>query len=117
MPEKQYDHKQIEEKWFERWQDATFYEAEADSSRPKFYVREMLPYPSGKLHMGHVRVFTINDVIARYQRMQGKHVLRLAADPVTRSWPLPGGGQPTPFQGALPPAGGLTIAVKTVSAG
>ena len=51
MPEKPYDHNQIELKWHERWKDATFYKAEENSGRPKFYVLEMLPYPSGTLHI------------------------------------------------------------------
>jgi leucyl-tRNA synthetase len=75
MPEKQYDHKQIEEKWFERWRDATFYQADEDSSRPKFYVLEMLPYPSGTLHIGHIRNYSIGDALARYKWMRGFNVL------------------------------------------
>ena len=54
MPEKPYDHNQIELKWHARWQDATFYKAEENSSRPKYYVLEMLPYPSGTLHIGQI---------------------------------------------------------------
>jgi leucyl-tRNA synthetase len=65
MPEKPYDHNQIELKWHERWKDATFYKAEENSSRPKFYVLEMLPYPSGTLHIGHIRKYSIGDALAR----------------------------------------------------
>ena len=58
------------------WDTSHCFEVGEDADREKFYCLTMFPYPSGNLHMGHVRVFTINDVIARYQRMQGRHVLQ-----------------------------------------
>ncbi len=76
MPEKPYDHKTIEMKWFERWeQDPTLYAPEENSARPKYYVLEMLPYPSGTLHIGHIRNYTIGDALARYKWMRGYNVL------------------------------------------
>jgi leucyl-tRNA synthetase len=75
MPEKPYDHNQIESKWFARWENATFYKAEERSARPKYYVLEMLPYPSGTLHIGHIRNYSIGDALARYKWMRGFNVL------------------------------------------
>ncbi len=76
MPEIPYDHKEIELKWHERWNsDPSLYKAEADSTRPKYYVLEMLPYPSGSLHIGHLRVYAIGDALARYMWMRGYSVL------------------------------------------
>jgi leucyl-tRNA synthetase len=75
MPEKPYDHNQIELKWHERWQNADFYKAEENSTKPKFYVLEMLPYPSGTLHIGHIRNYSIGDALARYKWMRGFNVL------------------------------------------
>src|SRR4051794_33150316 len=75
MPEKPYDHIAIELKWHERWQNADFYKAEENSSKPKFYVLEMLPYPSGTLHIGHIRNYSIGDALARYKWMRGFNVL------------------------------------------
>jgi leucyl-tRNA synthetase len=75
MPEKPYDHNQIELKWHERWSGAHHYKAEENSAKPKFYVLEMLPYPSGTLHIGHIRNYSIGDALARYKWMRGFNVL------------------------------------------
>ncbi len=70
-----YDYRAIEKKWQQRWAQAQEFAAREDSSRPKFYVLEMLPYPSGALHIGHVRNYSLGDSIARLKRMQGFNVL------------------------------------------
>jgi leucyl-tRNA synthetase len=71
-----YDPQRVETKWFERWRsDLQLYAAEPDSTKKKFYVLEMLPYPSGALHMGHVRNYAIGDALARYMWMNGYNVL------------------------------------------
>ncbi len=74
--EERYDAQAIEKKWSERWQqDTALYAAEPKSTKPKYYVLEMLPYPSGALHMGHVRNYSIGDALARYMWMNGYNVL------------------------------------------
>ena len=74
--DERYNAHQVEEKWAERWQaDASLYAAERNSTKPKYYVLEMLPYPSGALHMGHVRNYSIGDALARYMWMNGYNVL------------------------------------------
>ncbi len=74
--DERYDAQRVETKWFERWrQNAALYSAEPDSTKKKYYVLEMLPYPSGALHMGHVRNYSIGDALARYMWMNGYNVL------------------------------------------
>jgi leucyl-tRNA synthetase len=76
VPDERYDPQRVEEKWFQRWQqDSSLYAAEPDSTKKKYYVLEMLPYPSGALHMGHVRNYAIGDALARYMWMNGYNVL------------------------------------------
>ncbi len=71
-----YDPQAVEAAARQYWSDTRAYEVKEDPNRPKFYCLSMLPYPSGALHMGHVRNYTIGDVISRYQRMLGKNVLQ-----------------------------------------
>jgi leucyl-tRNA synthetase len=74
--DERYDAQRVEIKWSQRWQqDPALYAAEANSAKKKYYVLEMLPYPSGALHMGHVRNYAIGDALARYMWMNGYNVL------------------------------------------
>ncbi len=75
MSEKQYHPQAIEARWQSEWAKADLFRAELDPSRPKYYVLEMLPYPSGALHMGHMRNYSIGDALARYKWMCGFRVL------------------------------------------
>ena len=75
MPEKSYNPKEIEPRWQSEWEKADVFRADAHPSRPKYYVLEMLPYPSGTLHMGHIRNYSIGDALARYKWMCGFRVL------------------------------------------
>jgi len=70
-----YNPQEIETKWQKRWAEARVFETEADPAKPKYYVLEMLPYPSGTMHMGHMRNYAIGDVVARVKRMRGFNVL------------------------------------------
>lgn len=73
--DKKYDFSAIERKWQQDWEKRGLHKVVRDDSREKFYLLEMFPYPSGKLHMGHVRNYSIGDVMGRYYTMQGKNVL------------------------------------------
>ncbi len=70
-----YDHASIEARWQEAWERGNAFSPEASVNARKYYVLEMFPYPSGKIHMGHVRNYSIGDVVARFLRMRGKNVL------------------------------------------
>ncbi|WP_373088240.1 leucine--tRNA ligase [Sneathiella sp.] len=70
-----YNAKEVEAKWQAVWAENRSFEVEADPTRPKYYVLEMFPYPSGRIHIGHVRNYTMGDVVARYKKAQGYNVL------------------------------------------
>ena len=70
-----YNHRVVEPRWQSYWTEKRSFEAVTDSTRPKYYVLEMFPYPSGRIHMGHVRNYTMGDVIARFRRAAGYNVL------------------------------------------
>ena len=66
-----YNFKEIEEKWQKKWREDNSFKAEIDKKKEKYYVLEMFPYPSGKLHMGHVRNYAIDNAITRYKSLKG----------------------------------------------
>ena len=75
MSTDRYNATAAEKKWQSVWDEQQAFRAETDPSREKYYVLEMFPYPSGAIHMGHVRNYTLGDVVARYKRARGYNVL------------------------------------------
>ena len=96
----EYNFKEIEAKWQRRWQEEETYRVEADPTRPKFYVLDMFPYPSGAgLHVGHPLGYIASDIYSRYKRLCGFNVLHPMATTLSACLP-----NSTPFRrGSTPP--------------
>ncbi|MGR6835391.1 leucine--tRNA ligase [Syntrophomonas erecta] len=75
MSDQKYDFHSVEARWQKYWEENNFYQVQEDAGKPKYYALEMFPYPSGNLHMGHVRNYAIGDVVARFKSMNGYNVL------------------------------------------
>ncbi len=75
MTDQRFNPLAADKRWQKRWDESRVFEADDASSKPRSYVLEMFPYPSGRIHMGHVRNYTMGDVLARFRRMQGYEVL------------------------------------------
>ncbi|MCB2089231.1 MAG: class I tRNA ligase family protein, partial [Sphingomonadaceae bacterium] len=75
MNETRFDPSQADGRWQHAWEEAGCFAADSNSDKPKSYVLEMFPYPSGRIHIGHVRNYTMGDVLARYKKMRGHEVL------------------------------------------
>ena len=71
MQDREYNFKDIEKKWQNKWSQDNVFQTRIEPDKKKYYLLEMYPYPSGRIHMGHVRNYSIGDIMARYMRMKG----------------------------------------------